>query len=109
MRKEPNLKSEIIDVIPYDSRIKVMEESDSEVIISGVKGKWCKVEWRGKIGWAFGGYLKSFLDFDKEFERYRYSWRVPVEKDIIGLRANNEYLFYAAVNGDIFIIDKKIF
>ena len=57
MRKAPNLDADIICVIPNRERVVLLEETDILYTISGVEGKWCKVKWKDKTGWVFGGFL----------------------------------------------------
>jgi hypothetical protein len=57
MRSSSQLKSKIIAVIPEGTRVTLVSEKGKEITISGVKGKWSRVKWKGKTGWVFGGYL----------------------------------------------------
>jgi hypothetical protein len=57
MRETPDQKGKQIALIPDSEKIVVLEEKSDEITISGKKGKWTRIEWKGKTGWAFGGFL----------------------------------------------------
>ncbi|MBN1799741.1 MAG: SH3 domain-containing protein [Spirochaetales bacterium] len=57
MRDAPNLSGEIICVIPYTEKVLVNEVVGKEIALSGATGKWCRVVWKNKEGWVFGGFL----------------------------------------------------
>lgn len=59
MRKEPALNGEVVALVPNGSQVTVLEEKDAVIEIKGIKGKWTKISWNDKTGWAFGGFLKS--------------------------------------------------
>jgi hypothetical protein len=57
MRSEPDLSSKTICVIPYTEKVLVKNEIGDEITLSGKTGKWCRVAWKNKEGWVFGGFL----------------------------------------------------
>jgi hypothetical protein len=57
LRAEPNSMSRIILTIPSYQLVTVLEESQNEVTIDNITSKWVKVEYKGNIGWCFGGYI----------------------------------------------------
>ncbi len=59
MRKDPTLNGEVVALVPNGSSVSLLEEKDTAIEIKGIKGKWTKITWEGKTGWAFGGFLKS--------------------------------------------------
>jgi uncharacterized protein len=59
MRENPDFKSKKIDTIPYADEVKILQEKGKNITISGATGKWCKVEWKDKTGWVFGGFLNE--------------------------------------------------
>ncbi len=74
MRASSNLKSKIIAVIPEGSQVKLVSEKGKVVMISGIKGKWSQVKWKGKTGWVFGGYLAELSpDSNAPFVEYYLS------------------------------------
>ena len=58
MRSEPSLKGRVIFRIPNESGVAVIEYDTEEKYIDGAKGRWCKVNYAGSIGWVWGNYLK---------------------------------------------------
>jgi SH3-like domain-containing protein len=59
MREKPDINAKKIDTIPYTDQVKILEEKGVNITISGATGKWCKVEWKDKTGWVFGGFLSN--------------------------------------------------
>lgn len=58
LREAPNLKSRIITMIPYNSKINILEYySYNTDIINGIEDYWVKIKYLNKIGWVFAGYL----------------------------------------------------
>ena len=58
MRSEPNLKSQVILKIPTRSSVTVLEYDLQETYIDGSKGRWCRINYAGTIGWVWGNYLE---------------------------------------------------
>jgi hypothetical protein len=57
MRESADLKAKTIATIPYGDEVILLEEKGDEITISGATGKWSKIQWKEKQGWAFGGFL----------------------------------------------------
>jgi len=57
MRSEPSLSGKVIFKIPNESGVTVIEYDLEEKYIDGAKGRWCKVNYAGTIGWVWGNYL----------------------------------------------------
>jgi hypothetical protein len=57
MRETADQKGKQIALIPDGAKITFLEEQGDDITISDRKGKWSKVEWNGKTGWVFGGFL----------------------------------------------------
>ena len=57
MRSEPNLKSKVVLKIPTNSSVTVLEYDLQETYIDGSKGRWCRINYAGTIGWVWGNYL----------------------------------------------------
>jgi len=57
MREEPGTSGKSILIIPNGSTVKVIEKGTTEETISGKTAFWYKVDWNGKKGWVFGGFL----------------------------------------------------
>ena len=54
IREQPNTASDIVAEIPPDGR---GIEIHGCRRVEGYRFKWCRVTYRGKSGWASGGYL----------------------------------------------------
>lgn len=110
MRENPDINSKIIQVIPDEEMVILLEETGENVSISGETGRWSKIEWRGKTGWVFGGFISNdnpkifeamfFLDYDTQLcLRYKPTKIIinssqsnvfnPKEESII----KNEYIY----------------
>lgn len=60
LRDKPTTKdSKVIGLIPYGERVDLLEETGNEMKIDGANGKWSKVKWLNKTGYAFGGFLSG--------------------------------------------------
>lgn len=59
MRDKPDLSGRKLDIIPYGDPVLLLEESGAEKLIAGRKGRWSKVDWKGRTGWVFGGFLSN--------------------------------------------------
>ncbi len=57
MRSQPNLQGNIIFRIPNQAMVTIIEYDTDQVYIDGSKGRWCKVNYAGNIGWVWGNYL----------------------------------------------------
>jgi len=56
LRATPDLKGEKITTIGNGAKVKVIEQG-AIVEIDGLKSNWYRIEFAGKQGWVFGGYL----------------------------------------------------
>lgn len=59
MREAPSETAKIITLVPQGTEVTFIGEDDREMTIGGAKGKWTKVSWQGREGWAFGGFLST--------------------------------------------------
>lgn len=59
MRETPEVSGKYILTIPDGTATKIIVESGSEIEVSGKSGKWTQVEYAGKVGWVFGGFLST--------------------------------------------------
>ena len=58
-RSKPNINSEKIGFMPYKTQIKILDDSSGSVeTLFNKTGRWLKVEYEGKIGWVFGGFVE---------------------------------------------------
>jgi len=62
LREYANLQSEKLAIMPYGTKLKVIEtESDPTMDIGGIIGGMDQVEFNHKTGFAFNGYLSKFF------------------------------------------------
>ena len=59
LRAEANQKSKKIVLIPDGSQVEVLGETKPEEVIADRKGKWQKIKWQNKMGWAFDAFLSA--------------------------------------------------
>ncbi len=57
MREEPAVSAKALFVIPNGSDVKILQKGDKEETIGDKTSPWFQVEWNGKKGWVFGGFL----------------------------------------------------
>jgi Bacterial SH3 domain len=59
LRTSPDLKGQIIRVIPDGREVDLLEEKPELLVISGKTGKWSRVDTKDGLGegWVFGGFL----------------------------------------------------
>lgn len=75
MRSTPNLNGEKITTIGNGAKVKVLEEGEI-FEVDGLKSNWYKIEFAGKEGWAFGGYLtRPTMDVEAGSEKFMGLWR----------------------------------
>ncbi len=72
MRDKPETSSALVVNIPEGEGVQILEETGSDVTISGSTGKWTKVKWKEKTGWAFGGFL-AVSKLDTEFQTVQFT------------------------------------
>lgn len=74
MRAAPGRKSQYIMAMPYGAKVQIVDRFGPEDLARGVEGHWYRVSYRGKTGWAFGGFLRE----PGERHRYRLKGRRAV-------------------------------
>lgn len=57
MREEAGVSSKAIVVIPNGSTVKILQKGEKEETIGEKTAPWYQVDWNGKKGWVFGGFL----------------------------------------------------
>lgn len=60
VRESSNLSSPVVTVIPYGSKVKVLEQKNEEIFLAGEYGYWTKIVWNNYTGWVFSGFLRDF-------------------------------------------------
>ncbi len=71
VRDNASLNAKKIGLIPYNSKVIILEEKGEELTIAGKKGKWTKVKSREAEGWVFGGFLAHSMEtgFEEKAEK----------------------------------------
>ncbi|MCB1189712.1 MAG: SH3 domain-containing protein [Leptospiraceae bacterium] len=59
MRERPGQNYKKIAIIPYDSKVMILDHTGPNDEFEGIKGSWVKVDYNGKQGWVFSGFLKT--------------------------------------------------
>lgn len=57
LRAGPDISSAKISVMGRGEPVMILEKVEPPVRINGIEGRWLKVRYREKEGWAFGGYI----------------------------------------------------
>ncbi|MCE9598065.1 MAG: SH3 domain-containing protein [Spirochaetia bacterium] len=75
MRATPTLNGEKITTIGNGAKVKILEEGEI-FEVDGLKSNWYKIEFAGKEGWAFGGYLtRPTMDSDPITDKFMGLWK----------------------------------
>jgi hypothetical protein len=61
MRDSPQLSGKKLSTIPYNAPVSVLEKLDGMVYLADTFGEWTKVNYKGEVGWVFGGYLSDVM------------------------------------------------
>lgn len=59
MRSEPTLAGEFIVLVPTDAEVDVLRYSKSKETVDGLADYWAEIEYGGRTGWVFNGYLRA--------------------------------------------------
>jgi hypothetical protein len=63
LRDRGSLDGAQIGMLEEWQRVEIVDRAKASTNIAGVEGRWCKVKTMdGRVGWAFGGYLKEDED-----------------------------------------------
>ena len=62
MRKGPKKGTQKIGLIPFNTKVTVINVTDTAETINGKWGPWAYVKYKNKKGWVFAGYL----DFNRD-------------------------------------------
>ncbi len=58
-RENPDLTAKVVFLLPNYYSIETYEEVGEEMEVKDKKGKWTKIDYEGKTGYVFGGYLTN--------------------------------------------------
>ena len=65
LRVSPATNAKRIRIIPDKAKVRFLGEAGSELTLSGRFGRWSRVNYRGKNGWVFGGFLSELAPGQK--------------------------------------------
>lgn len=73
IRKSPSKNSERVFLVPFDTVVEILEESEESETIDSKTSKWMKVRYEDKEGWIFGGYaIKMNKENETEIDSLRW-------------------------------------
>lgn len=58
VRNLPDVTGKKIGNVPYGGKVKFVDVSSGRESIGGRKGRWFKIEWKGKTGFVFNAFLE---------------------------------------------------
>ena len=58
LRDQPGSAGAVLLTVPYNETVGIIDKSGHTETISGRTENWYKVDYKGAIGWLWGGYLK---------------------------------------------------
>jgi uncharacterized protein YgiM (DUF1202 family) len=59
IRSEPNKTGVVIVKMPLGAEVNVLEYSQNEDEVEGIKSKWAKLKYKKYTGWAFAGFISK--------------------------------------------------
>ncbi|MCU0848616.1 MAG: SH3 domain-containing protein [Spirochaetes bacterium] len=59
LREEPSTTSKVLELVPYGTKLTVLETINKPQEVDNFKGSFAKVTYRGKTGYLFDGFLSS--------------------------------------------------
>ncbi len=71
MRAEPNLKSKMVGGVPYNETVTACAKLYAPMTYEDMEGHWRKVEFMGKIGYMFDGFLEIKSIKGQEHVKYQ--------------------------------------
>ncbi len=60
LRSKPGTKSKRILILPFSAKVKVLKSKGKTTFFAERYGKWVNVDYSGKRGWVFSGFLSNF-------------------------------------------------
>ena len=57
LRTLPKIDSEITATIPNKTAIIILGYEESYSVVNGENGKWCQINYDGKVGWVWGNFI----------------------------------------------------
>lgn len=105
LRTGPSKDTEKILTINYGSEIDIIEESKIYEKINSINANWIKVNYQGKTGWVFGGYLSGIKPSDNLESFISGKTWIQLDEEILNGEAT--YNFFAGIWFDGFQLDGK--
>ncbi|MCC5815223.1 MAG: SH3 domain-containing protein [Leptospira sp.] len=59
MRQGPSTDTAVVSNIPFNAKVNLIQVTDKEETISGREARWKKIEFKGNLGYVFGGFLSE--------------------------------------------------
>jgi len=66
MREKPSIQSQKIKILPFLTKVNVIEKDENLFTIDGINSQWYKVISNNVTGWVFGGYLSNNIEIQKQ-------------------------------------------
>lgn len=67
MRSTPSLKASVVTSVPHDSLVRACNETFGEMTYEDMVGNWRKVDYKGKVGYMFDGFLEIMELIEPEY------------------------------------------
>lgn len=64
VRESPSKFSDRLLILPENSIVEILEESETSETIDGITAKWRKIKSKPDEGWIFGGYAADFTKYE---------------------------------------------
>ncbi len=65
IRSQPSEEGEIVTVLVRGTIVEIELMDQRDMIIDGQEGRWMKIRYQGRRGWAFGGFVQVFDSLEK--------------------------------------------
>lgn len=102
LRAEPNVEAEVITLVPYGGGVQVVKNDKDPVPMSseGLKGHWKKVQYDGKTGYAFDGFMisrpaprngESFKEYIYRVYGPKQSEKIHTAKEEVNMQNKKSY------------------
>lgn len=61
VRDDASVTGKKTALIPYNTRVIILEEKSGDITIGGQKGRWTRIKSGNLTGWVFGGFLSAHM------------------------------------------------
>lgn len=121
LRSQPSEQAPVIANIPNGTAVVILGYGDHFDEINGQRGKWCNVDFNGNIGWAWGGFIKTYsLNNSESGLNFNIlgTYNNKDKDNIVNLRENpngrilkiipiGENFYYIPSNSDWYLVKTK--